>query len=67
MMRHHRPKPRRLKRGEQHKRVAYFNRLAGWYRVGPMIFHGETPVADIIHEGFARGFAVHFSITGGAK
>lgn len=66
-MRHHRPKPRRLKRGEAHSRVAYFNRLTGWYRVGSLIFHGETDVSTIIRIGLSRGLTVRFSITGGVK
>ena len=60
--RHHRPKPRRLKRGEQHQRVAYHNRLTGWYRVGPLVFHGTTPIADVIYEAMVRGMDLRFSI-----
>lgn len=62
--RKHRPKPARLRKGAAHKRVAYFNRITGWYELGArhirVRFHGETPLTDLLMVCRAHGVELSF-------
>lgn len=61
-MRHHRPKPRRLRADENRRAVAYHNRITGWYRIGDRMVHGEVPIADVLRDFLRRGIDIRFHL-----
>lgn len=61
-MRHHRPKPRPLKRGEMRRRVARANGFIGWYRIGDRLVHGDTLLVDVIRYFMGRGIELKIEV-----